>query len=72
MQLYVYTRVFYKYFLYVQLRWEWQLKHLRRVHWHKNVHKLEVEPGRYAPPTSMCRIVACMHYSMLLLPHCVE
>lgn len=28
------------------LCWEWQLKHIRRIHWHKNVNKLEVEPGR--------------------------
>ena len=28
-------------------QWEWHLKHIRRVHWHKNVNKLEVEPGRY-------------------------
>lgn len=27
-------------------QWEWDLKHIRRVHWHKNVNKLEVEPGR--------------------------
>lgn len=27
-------------------QWEWHLKHIRRVHWHKNVNKLEVEPGR--------------------------
>ena len=30
-----------------QLQWEWSLKHIRRIHWHKNVNKLEVEPGRW-------------------------
>ena len=29
-----------------QICWEWHLKHIRRVHWHKNLNKLEVEPGR--------------------------
>lgn len=28
------------------LCWEWQLKYLRRVHFHRNVSKLEVESGR--------------------------
>ena len=27
-------------------KWVWLLRHIRRVHWHKNVNKLEVEPGR--------------------------
>lgn len=29
-----------------QVKWEWHLKHLRRIHWHKTVNKLEVEAGR--------------------------
>lgn len=35
--------------------WEWQLKHIRRVHWHKNLNKLEVEPGRYVDSWEMGR-----------------
>lgn len=29
-----------------EVKWEWHLKHLRRIHWHKTVNKLEVEAGR--------------------------
>ena len=31
-----------------ELSWEWNLKTIRRIHYHKNVEKLEVEAGRYA------------------------
>lgn len=31
-----------------KLQWAWELRHIRRIHWHKNVNKLEVEPGRWA------------------------
>ena len=29
-----------------RVMWEWPLKQLRRIHWHRNVNKLEVEAGR--------------------------
>ena len=25
-----------------EVKWEWHLKHLRRIHWHKTMSKLEV------------------------------
>ena len=30
-----------------KLSWEWNLRTIRRIHYHKNVEKLEIEAGRY-------------------------
>ena len=33
-----------------KLSWNWNLRTIRRIHYHKNVEKLEVEAGRYVNP----------------------
>ena len=39
------------------LAWEWHLKHIRRIHFHRTVDKLEVEAGRYGLETFMHRFI---------------
>lgn len=44
-----------------ELKWEWHLKHLRRIHWHKTVSKLEVEAGRCVSLSSVASSPSSSH-----------
>ena len=56
-----------------QLCWDWNLRTIRRIHYHKNVEKLEIEAGRYVCNkstvlrmyvyTCMCK---CVLWSLIL------
>ena len=42
-----------------KLCWEWNLRVIRRIHYHKNVAKLEVEAGRCV----YVNVLLCSHYA---------
>ena len=52
-----------------EVKWEWHLKHLRRIHWHKTMSKLEVEAGRCVSVSSVASSPSSSLYSAIVRPN---